>query len=261
MELRWFSSISNKKKQFSRVLQLLRKSRQGKIKREEVLSQVENFINSPFWEVRNEAIKLTGLCGLKNYKDLLVGILLKEEEKPFLKRNSITALVRLKEKSPKIIDALLASLADPYWEIRSHAAEALGVLGDADERIEKAFSTALFGSSGNPSAENASFKPKEKNFEVRLKIAEALGRIGCTPNAFQLLTFLIKDSNWQVRKASLEGLFQMHRRGIIPPEKIISLLNTVDLSCEGIQPLFPLKESYGKVIEELRQSASSIKEK
>jgi UDP-N-acetylglucosamine--N-acetylmuramyl-(pentapeptide) pyrophosphoryl-undecaprenol N-acetylglucosamine transferase len=92
----------------------------------------------PNWEERNVGVKLLGLLRAKEKIPLLLAVFhdrrpasaLKRlfggdfEQVGFIRRNIMTALMRMDEVTPEVEAALMLAFQDPYYEVRAEAARA-----------------------------------------------------------------------------------------------------------------------------------------
>ena len=176
----------------------------------------------PAWQERNLGVKLLGLLDAKDkipalltlFHDRKPASLLKRlfggdfEQVGFIRRNVISALVRMNEFSPEIEKALLAGLEDPYYEVRAEAAQAAAVFGFRLSSPDKFVSALLK-------------LLTDDTIDVSVAAAEALGKIGRERDAFPALLGMWDSRLWKVRAAVLRGLFHLVDRGEITRLEIL----------------------------------------
>ena len=124
------------------------------------------------------------------------------EQVGFIRRNIVIALVRIKELSPEIEQALLLGLSDPYYEVRAEAAHAAAFFGEKLS-AKKDFIAALLR------------LLSDSNIDVSTAAAEALGYIGGENNALPALLGLWDSRLWRMRSSVLRGILHMVERGQI----------------------------------------------
>jgi UDP-N-acetylglucosamine--N-acetylmuramyl-(pentapeptide) pyrophosphoryl-undecaprenol N-acetylglucosamine transferase len=140
------------------------------------------------WQSRNVGVKLLGLLRAKEKIPALLTLLFERkpasfmkrvlggdfEQVGFIRRNIITALIRLNELSPEVEKALLVGLLDPYYEVRAEAARAAAHFGDrlfSPERFIQALLRLL----------------TDPIIDVSVAAAEALGKLGGEHDALPAL--------------------------------------------------------------------------
>ena len=121
--------------------------------------------------------------------------------------------------------ALLNALeADPYFEVRAWAAQALGELFAVDGEIESTLFAALDDSSP----------------EVIVQALSALGKISCNPDLLARLRRFYLHSNWQIREQVVLVLIEFLQRGVLEPTQLERDLDQVLISMPYFKPEFPL---------------------
>lgn len=210
-------------------------------------------LTEPAWPVRNVGVKLIGLLGDVSSAGLLVNLItdrrpvsgLKRllggdfEQVGFIRRNAVDSLVQLNELNPDIEQALKTALADPYFEVRSHAARAVGHF--AERLTDRAgFQGRLIKAA------------RDSSFEVAGAAVLALGRVGCDRRAVEALIGLKLSRHWQIRRAALAALTDLVRRGEIDDpdglrEEVVGFVTTAT----DFTPRFALKAAYQALMDEI----------
>ena len=121
--------------------------------------------------------------------------------------------------------ALLNALAaDPYFEVRAWAAQALGELFAVDGEIEGALGAALDDSAP----------------EVVVQALGALGKISHNPELLARLRCFYRHPNWQIREQVVLVLIEFLQRGVLEPAQLERDLDQVLISMPYFKPEFPL---------------------
>lgn len=231
---------------------------------DDLRAKVDEFLKSPFWEVRNEAIKIIGLKKMENYIPMLIKFARYPGEVGFIRRNALSALCEIGKTTEEIFQLAVSALDDPYWEVRTQACNLLTIEGFDKKRSEEALLKRFVANNSpnsvNP-AEKDKIKLKEKNFEVLEAFAEALGNAGCSENTRIVLNLLCKNENWKVRKAALIALVKCLLSQGKNSSEIEKALSEVDLISQDFTPIFPLKETYNQLIKNLREKSVEKKDK
>jgi UDP-N-acetylglucosamine--N-acetylmuramyl-(pentapeptide) pyrophosphoryl-undecaprenol N-acetylglucosamine transferase len=205
----------------------------------------------PSWQERNLGVKLLGLLGAREkipailalyfdrtpvpwFKRLLGGDF---EQVGFIRRNTITALVRLNELTSEVERALLTGLSDPYYEVRAEAAHAATFFG-ARLKSSRDLTAALLKLLADP------------NIDVTIAAAEALGSIGGEDDALPALLSMWDSRLWKVRAAVLRGILHLVRRG--EGGNLESLQKEIPkfiLTSTDFRPQFEIKSVYRHLME------------
>jgi UDP-N-acetylglucosamine--N-acetylmuramyl-(pentapeptide) pyrophosphoryl-undecaprenol N-acetylglucosamine transferase len=211
----------------------------------------------PLWPERNRGVKLLGLLHAREKIPALVALFCDRErvslfkrllggdfkQVGFIRRNIVTALVRLNEISPGIEKALLLGLKDPYYEVRAESARAAAFFGG---RL----------SSTEPFVAALTDLLKDPVIEVTSAAAEALGKVGGEKDALPVLLGMWDSKFWKVRAAVLRGILHLVDRGkatdllLLEKEVPKFILTSTDF-----MPQFEIKSAY----RELMQSVSRRK--
>ena len=211
---------------------------------------------SPSWRVRNAGVKMIGILRQREKLPILLALLSDRTPAPFLqrvlggdyvqngfiRRNCIATIARLGVYSPAVHKALVAGLADPYFEVRSRSARAVADLGDligTDETLEG----ALLKATG------------DRSFEVVIEAVRALGVVGNSSIVVPRLRELSFDENWKVRQAVVEAYGALLARGQpVDTDQLRRDLDDMLITSTGFTPAFPLKTAIGRLGESLRAS-------
>jgi UDP-N-acetylglucosamine--N-acetylmuramyl-(pentapeptide) pyrophosphoryl-undecaprenol N-acetylglucosamine transferase len=210
----------------------------------------------PSWPERNLGVKLLGLLHAREKAPALVTLL--RERKPasllkrcmggdfeqvgFIRRNIVTALVRMDALDDGIEAALLEALGDPYYEVQAEAARAAAHFGSRLSSGER-FVCALL--------ENL----KDRNLDVGTAAAEALGVIGGERDALPALLRLWDTRFWKMRAAALRGLYLLVERGeVSDPETLETEIPRFILTSTDFRPHFEIKSTYRRLMESLSRT-------
>jgi UDP-N-acetylglucosamine--N-acetylmuramyl-(pentapeptide) pyrophosphoryl-undecaprenol N-acetylglucosamine transferase len=230
--------------------------------REAYCTRAVALLGSPSWPARNLGVKVLGLLQAACEVPRLVAILRDRTPAPwyqrlaggdfrevgFVRRNAVTALVRMGQVTDEVEEALLAALADPYFEVRAEAARAVSVLG------------ARFSEAGRCRAAEALARAvRDRWLEVAVASATALGAVGCAAVALPALRDLAGHRYWMVRSAALEGLLLLVRRGQV--EDLPALEAAVRgfvLAATDFRPEFPIKTAYAELLLAIREMKGRV---
>jgi UDP-N-acetylglucosamine--N-acetylmuramyl-(pentapeptide) pyrophosphoryl-undecaprenol N-acetylglucosamine transferase len=216
-------------------------------------SRAASLLVNDDWEARNRGVKLLGLLGATEKVPLLLALLADRTPAPllhrllggdfaqvgFVRRNAFAALARLGVVDAGVEAALLAGLADPYWEVRSEAARASARFAGRLERRAEVVAALVAGLS-------------DRNLEAASAAAEALGALGTEAEALPALLALADHRFWKVRAAALRGILALVERGVVRPgEGLKEALASFLLTSTDFRPQFEMKLSYRRVLEAL----------
>jgi UDP-N-acetylglucosamine--N-acetylmuramyl-(pentapeptide) pyrophosphoryl-undecaprenol N-acetylglucosamine transferase len=203
------------------------------------------------WQNRNLGIKLLGLLGAKEKIPVILTLYFERKPVPwfkkmlggdfeqvgFIRRNILTALIRLDELTPEIEEAFLAGISDPYYEVREQAALAVAFFGPrlaSAGILVPALKTLL----------------SDPNIDVVVAAAEALGKIGGEHDALPVLLGMWDSRLWKVRTAVLRGILYLVKRGEIGnPEAIEDQAAKFILTSTDFRPHFEIKAVYRHLME------------
>ncbi len=205
----------------------------------------------PSWQVRNLGVKLLGLLNAREkipsllalFNDRKPAALIRRcfggdfEQVGFIRRNVITALIRINEMTPEVEKALLAGLEDPYYEVKAEAARAAAIFS---KRLSspKSFISALIKLLTHP------------NIDVSVAAAEALGKLGGESDALPALLGMREARLWKIRAAVLRGILYLVERGEITNLEILEeQVPQFILTSTDFAPRFEIKSAYQRLME------------
>lgn len=238
---------SPQKQEYTRVIRLLNLVRAGKGENlDEIDNQIESFLNSSYWQVKNEAVKMIGILKLEKYILLLSGFLTDQNQVGFIRRNSAVALRAFDKLPDETLKALREACQDWYWEARTQAILTLVQYDDSPVTFMLC-RDLLF--NGN----NSSQKVKEKNFEVQCAILQALGKSVRNPEDLKLLQPFLTHDSWKVRQAAILGLCDGVIKMKLTKDDFLNLIGHFDINCEEFSPTFPLTKTYNHCLQVLKE--------
>ncbi len=219
--------------------------------------RTDSYLAQPAWQSRNIGVKLVGLLRLLDRLDLILYILQDKTPAPrwhrmlggdylqvgFIRRNAMQTLIQLDFWNPKVRQALLDGLADPYFEVCTRAADAVIHFADSIGS-DKAFLQALDQMS------------KDSAFEVSSKAFLALGHIDDRESTYERMKEDFQHPNWRLRSGLLESIQTLVQRGIIGAGRVQNDLDQFLLTSTGFTPHFALRER----MQILSQSLQKAKE-
>lgn len=228
--------------------------------------EVDAWLASPGWQVRNAAVKVVAHLRDEPRYPRLVEKLADRSEAGIVRRNAAEAIARVGLATPDAREALRKALADPYWEVRAAACNALARLFEPDDNLENALLAVLYapkkqnGSGPNthiPSARRGQTgtaspgsrqRVREDNFEVRMAIAEALGHLGVRPVAFDALLELTSDDSWPVRSQAAVALAHFAARHPGFFDRARDRLRAVDRQSDGAVSYFVHRDMLSRAL-------------
>ena len=205
----------------------------------------------PSWRRRNLGIKLLGLLGAKEKIPVILALYFERRPVPwfkkllggdfeqvgFIRRNILTALIRLDELSAEVEEALHSGMTDPYYEVRAQAAHAVAHFGSrlsSTKNLVNALKKLL----------------EDSNIDVTVAAAEALGQIGEERDALPALLRMWDTRLWKVRAAVLRGILNLVKRGVVGhPETIEEQAARFILTSTDFRPHFEIKAVYRHLME------------
>jgi len=203
------------------------------------------------WRHRNLGVKLLGLLGAKEKISVMLALYFDRKPVPwfkklmggdfeqvgFIRRNILTALIRLDELSQEVEEALLAGMTDPYYEVRAQAAQAVAHFGarlSSTQILVNALKNLL----------------ADTKIDVSVAAAEALGQIGGEKDALPALLAMWETRLWKVRAAVLRGILHLVKRGVVGnPEVIEEQASKFILTSTDFRPHFEIKAVYRHLME------------
>lgn len=216
-------------------------------------SRAASLLVNEAWEARNLGVKLLGLLDAKERVPLLLALLADRTPAPlfrrllggdyvqvgFVRRNAFAALARLGVVDAGVEEALIAGLADPYWEVRAEAARAAARLAGRFSRRDEVVAALVA-------------RLADRNLEATAAAAEALGALGGERDALPALLALADYRFWKVRAAALKGVLSLVERGEVRDRaKLAEALPAFLLTSTDFRPQFEMKLSYRRVLEAL----------
>ncbi len=204
------------------------------------------FLENRAWQTRNTGVKLVGELGLTSFRQKLCEMATCRVPAPrverllggdfkqpgFVRRNALESLEKLGDVDVMVERALLASLEDPYYEVRSRAAAMLGRLAErmSGATLEQA------------AVRLGKLATTERHIEVLNAVVRALGSVARDEGAVETLRKLHYHGNWLVRDGVVEAYDRLVRRGLLAPTRALALLDDVLITCDGFEPRFRIKE-------------------
>lgn len=227
---------------------------------EDTRAWINEHLDHPDWEVRNVAVKLVGLGGFQTWSDGLITRLLNPSEPGFIRRNSAIALRRLEHRDSAVLKALRDGLDDPYWEVRTESALGLMQYADPDSELADLLIRRIYRNPPDSMNSYPIVRPlriyREKNFEVRAALLRALGSVLDDTQKLRALEIPLMDDLWKVREAALEAYVRAALRLNVDDQKIQDTLSGLDLTCTEFKPTFPIRESYNRLMHNIRDRST-----
>ena len=183
-----------------------------------VAKQIRGFLASDSWEVRNCAVKIIARVRCEELYGEIASRLVERGEAGIIRRNCAEALTDIQLREPEVIDALRQALHDPYWEVRAESARALAAVAEESHELENELLSVL---------------KREKNLEVRASLAQALGGLGMSREAFDALADLARCEPWVVRHQASVALAELGARRPDLAEDAAAAIQSLDLLAEG----------------------------
>ena len=216
------------------------------------------YLASPAWQSRNVGVKLLGLLKRQSDLELVLFLLNDPTQAPlwhrllggdrkqvgFIRRNIMTTLRQLDVWNEEVRQALLTSLKDPYFEVRSQACFCIMHFAEhlqGDEEFTQALMECL----------------SEWNFEVKQAAARALGEIGTDPGLYDVFRVYYTHNNWKVRAGMLHALARLVERQILTPDKVESELEQMLMTSSGFSPQFSIRREMMHLSQSLQQFKQS----
>jgi len=131
-------------------------------------------------------LNVLGVIGDISAADVLIEAL--SEKNPRIKTIAASSLGRLRVR--KASEKLVECLKDADRNVRLYSARALGEIGNKDKKVIKAL---------------VKYLESEKDLEVKVAIADALGKLG-SEEGFEIALKAAKDRNVNIKRAGLRAL-------------------------------------------------------
>ena len=216
-------------------------------------SRADALLISTEWQKRNLGVKLLGLLDARERIPILLAMfkerkrvsMLKRlfggdfEQVGFIRRNIVSALIRLDDLTLEVESALLEGFRDPYYEVRAECAKA------ASHFNERITARAHFIS-------ELAATLNESNLDVSAAAAEALGKLGEECDALPALLNLCDTKYWRLRAAALRGIFYLVERGRVSDlKKMKAQAQQFILTSTDFKPHFEIKHAYHELMKTL----------
>jgi UDP-N-acetylglucosamine--N-acetylmuramyl-(pentapeptide) pyrophosphoryl-undecaprenol N-acetylglucosamine transferase len=215
------------------------------------ISRAASLLASESWEQRNLGVKLLGLLHARERIPLLLALLADKRPAPllqrlaggdylqvgFVRRNVVAAFARMGVVTPGVEAAIVASFADPYFEVRAEAARTAQTLASRlhDRRSMVGHLRGLL---------------QDRWVEVAEAAAEAIGHVGGGDDGLPALLELSETRFWKVRAGALRGLIALVERGEAGDGRAtLAAIDRFVLSSTDFKPEFQIKRLYGRLRE------------
>ena len=211
-----------------------------------VRSQTERLIHSSRWQERNLGVKLAGLLQEPEMLPHVLHLITDRTPAPpwqrmlggdyrevgFIRRNALQALWRIRVYDPRVKQALLQAMSDPYFEARSWAARAvlhLSSLVGNDKELECGLRRNL----GDPW------------FEVIVFALESLGEISTDPGVLADVLPLLEHHNWKVQEKAVRCITRLLERGVVRLDvETEARMRRIPMKGLDFSPRFPLQKTW-----------------
>ena len=176
---------------------------------------ISEWLIHPSWKVRNSTVKIVGALRLVSFKEDLIEFITDRTPAQFLdrlfggdyrqvgfiRRNAVRALGVTTVPDQKITAALLTSLTDSYWEVRSEGLKTLRnmYVDCATPEVISAVAGVL----------------RDPTFEVVEQALYTLGTLCQNADILPSIRNLYNHPNNLVKSAAVESLRTLHWRGVI----------------------------------------------
>ena len=161
----------------------------------------------------------------------------------FLRRNAIEFGIRkLDEADETVKEALILALReDPYFEVRSMAAKALGEFMGPCAELERNLVDAL----------------DDPYPEVVVEVIEALGSIAPHPKVLEHLQRFYLHDSWQIRQSVVSVLAQLLERRLVDLDEVAKSADQILRTSPFFKPHFPLKQQLDSLLQQLERVSAS----
>ncbi|MDZ8137842.1 MAG: HEAT repeat domain-containing protein [Nostoc sp. DedQUE04] len=182
-----------------------------------VLAELLGLLKDESDDVRNSAASALGKLGNASPQVVEALLSLFKDESEIVRDSAVVALANLGNASPQIVEALLGLFKDESWNVRNSSASALGKLGNASPQVVKALLGLL----------------KDESENVRNSAASALGKLGnASPQGVEALLGLLKDESENVRYYAASALGNL---GNASPQVVKALLGLLKDESENMR--------------------------
>ncbi len=224
---------------------------------EYLIYRTEDYLASERWQSRNIGVKLVGLLNLKEHLDSLLFILSDPRPAPllhrllggdrfqvgFIRRNAVLAIRQLNIWNTEVRNALYSALSDPYFEVRTYAADAIRHFARSHPM--------------DPEIEFALMKlSRHSNFENRCAAYRALAEITKSPEIYRQLKSEFFNPNWKVREAVLTAIERLIQRKVLEPQEVRGDLEQFLLTSTGFSPVFSIRQTLKRLSDTIKASLS-----
>ncbi|MCB9638813.1 MAG: glycosyltransferase [Myxococcales bacterium] len=221
--------------------------------------RTDGYLSSDAWQTRNVGVKLVGLLQLHDHLELILYIL--QDKTPasrlhrllggdyrqvgFIRRNAFQVLRQLNVWNPQVRETLLLGFEDPYFEVRSNAAQTAiffsEQIGD-DPEILAAIRKLMM----------------DRDFEVAREGILAMGHFAKNPDVYEAMRALYTHPNWRLREAVVLAMTRLVERGVLAPEKVAEELDQFLLTSIGFAPRFHLREKMLHLSQTLQKVKNAV---
>ncbi len=221
--------------------------------------RADGYLSSEAWQTRNNGVKLVGLLQLSEHLDLILYILQDKTPAPrwqrllggdlrqvgFIRRNAFQVLRQLNVWNPQVREVLLAGFRDPYFEVRSSAAQSAIFFSEQigeDPEILAALKGLMV----------------DRDFEVAREGILAMGHFAKDPAIYHAFRALYTHPNWRLREAVVIALTRLVERAVIAPDAIAADLDQFLLTSIGFAPRFHLREKMLHLSQTLQKAKHAL---
>jgi len=214
---------------------------------------IERWLGPAGWEVRNATLKLIAHVKDAGRYPRLVEKLCDRREAGIVRRNAAELLARVGMATPDSRRALAAGLGDRYWEVRAESGRSLARLFEPAADLEGALLSRLFAAD-----RNGRRRERERNFEVRMAIAQGLGTLGLSDAAFEALAALAGDGSWLVRSQAAVGITHFAARLPAFHDAARGVVRHLDRQSEGAVSYFIHRDVLSRALRQIRRGPGQV---
>ncbi len=181
--------------------------------------KMSEWMSSPNWKTRNLSVKIAGETGLVEYIDDLIRFLTDRTpasiidrifggdfiQVGFIRRNAADSLGKIGHASERVKDALIAAFTDPYWEVRTASI--------------RSYTLIYRENTSNSGIDSIREMLNDKKFEVVSEAVSALGQLAVTRDIIESFRKFYSHPNSRVKVAVVKSLKTMRARGLIKDDK------------------------------------------
>lgn len=215
----------------------------------------------PAWQLRNEAVKLTGLLRHTTHLPFLLHLLTDRTPAPlyqrllggdfqqvgFIRRNVLAALSLLGEYEPAEVQLAVAeALVDPYYEVRSTAMRLVRRFARSGVKVQPEIIQRVILGTG------------DKSLEVRWEALHTVGMVAEPEAVLDACRPFAMANQAPVRDAVLRAYLALLERYPASGKErwhkeLVADLDRFTITSVAFHPFFPLKERYAAVRKRLRE--------